>query len=350
MPRRLFAQDDGPSTLRLYVDGEVVASNATWDGWSPNQLDYTLDLRGKQAGDVVTLRVIVEDTLGQRLDSGVRSYVLLEPTAIPTIEEIWTSHSGIEGTEVSVEISANDVDGDLDTVSAWVIYGATYVSPTRIEGEGTEEFLASSADDGLLETSYVLPLLGDPRLEGKDTLVVMALATDQMGHEVRRYTEVRIDENGPPSISFTALSWPWNMDLPVGQSFSYEIRAGDDLGIATLSVVATLPNGQVVSASNTSCSGYWYCTLTMPRLAPTEGLLRLEAIATDIRGRSVTQAHERQVGANRAPWFSLSSRGSYAVVGKPATVDATFYDEGRLDSLELLAGSTVLESRQRSEE
>ncbi|MCK8499505.1 hypothetical protein M0222_17130 [Myxococcus fulvus] len=339
-PLYLSAWDDGPSVLRFSVDGVVVASSASDEQGGEHGFEHLLEFPTKQAGDTVTLRLVVEDTLGQRVDTGERSYTLLEPVALPDIEYVSMYETRAEGTSTSMSAEASDVDGDLDTVSAWIIYGATWVSPTHIVGGGTPQHLATSTD-GYVEATFPVPLLSDPVLAGKTSLVVMVVARDLMGHESRRYTELNISENEVPEGSFNFGSWPWGRELVADHPVEAGVSAWDDVGLQSVSLTVTDSTGAVFTAS-TTCSGTNNCYVALPSRAFPAGALHLEADLTDVRGLSVSIEATYQVAVNRAPWFYLSSRESYALAGRPIQVRATVYDEKRIALMSLTADGVPL--------
>ncbi|MFY1826277.1 hypothetical protein ACN47A_10220 [Myxococcus fulvus] len=351
LPQRLFAspaknqlylaaQDDGPSVLRFSVDGVVVASSVSEDEGGEHGFEYLLEFPTKQVGDTVTLRLVVEDTLGQRVDTGERSYTLLEPVALPDIEYVSMYETQAEGTSANVSAEASDVDGDLDTVSAYLIYGATWVSSTHIVGGGTPQHLATSTD-GHVEATFPVPLLSDAVLQGKSSLVVMIVARDLMGHESRRYAELNISENEEPQGSFTFGSWPWGRELVAGHPVEAGVSAWDDVGVQSVSLTVTDSTGAVFTAS-TVCPGTTNCHVALPSRAFPAGGLHLEADITDVRGLVVSVEATHQVAVNRAPWFHLSSRESYALVGRPIQVRATVYDEKRIALMSLMADGVTL--------
>ncbi|WP_141327312.1 IPT/TIG domain-containing protein [Myxococcus sp. AB025B] len=345
-PIHLTVVDDGPNVLRLYVDGVVVASNHQRWGDSENTLDHVLELSAKRPGDTVSLRVVAEDTLGQRLDTGELRYVVTPLVAIPTIDSFMVSGE-MEGSTVSIQVEAFDVDDDLDMVSVWAVYGATYVDRLRIEGGAAPEFI-TQAQGGGLEASFTLPLLADPRLLGRDELVLMAMATDTSGHEVRRYYQVYLQEDQAPRVQHYAGSWPHATRLVLGYPVEILALAHDVSGMAGMTMTATLPDGRSVQGTVT-CPSTEECEGTLGVLDLSAGQLDVSVLATDSGGRVTHSTHRYTVTPNSAPLLEVKPRPSYGVVGVSMQVDAKAFDEKALSSMRLVANGSTFAQRGPSE-
>lgn len=124
---------------------------------------------------------------------------------------------------------------------------------------------------------------------------------------------VTVVTNSPPVISGVSLAS--GTSLLSGQTATWRVTASDDTAVQSLSANVTRPDGAVVAATVTSCTGSLACDVTF---APSgTGVHTLTITAVDNRGASTSEVRSFAVG-EMLPSDDLLGRPTTAAIGVTA--------------------------------
>nr|WP_306465339.1 IPT/TIG domain-containing protein [Corallococcus exiguus] len=294
------ATDDGVVWLELEKDGVVIA--ATSEANVSTGLSYSLILPEDSVGQQVTLKATAYDVAGHSTPVE-KTYTVAPDGVKPTVSFSFNlpPATAIEGSTITVQATATDPDGDLESIQLFA----------------DDEEIASSTTY-IVTANYTLPIRAQ-----KQQVVFRAVAKDRRGRpdEVTRTTVLQA--NTPPELTFTL-----NPSAPrEGDTVNVCIQATDNGGIQ--SFTATVGGGQMVA--EVSCGPTCVRKCMDYSLGAGTASIHVEASATDDLGAMTTDARDFPVTANERPKVTLATP-SIASKGVDTVLSGTVTDDrGPLD-------------------
>ncbi|TNV54629.1 IPT/TIG domain-containing protein, partial [Corallococcus exiguus] len=270
------ATDDGVVWLELEKDGVVIA--ATSEANVSTGLSYSLILPEDSVGQQVTLKATAYDVAGH--STPVEKTYTVEPDGVkPTVSFSFNlpPATAIEGSTITVQATATDPDGDLESIQLFA---------------DDEEI--SSSTTYIATAAYTLPLRAQ-----KQQVVFRAVAKDHRGRPDEAIRTTVLQANTPPELTFTL-----NPSAPrEGDTVNVCVRAVDNGGIQSFTV--TVGGGQMVA--QVSCGPTCVRKCMDYSLGAGAAPIHVEASATDDLGAVTTDVRDFPVTANEPPKVTLAT-------------------------------------------
>ncbi|NRD50866.1 Ig-like domain-containing protein, partial [Corallococcus exiguus] len=311
---QLNATDDGVVWLELEKDGVVIA--ATSEANVSTGLPYSLLLPEDSVGSQVTLKATARDVAGHSTPVE-KTYTVESDGSAPTVSLVSgrPPNSATEGSIITVQASATDVDGDVAGIQLFA------------DGE-----VIGSSTTNTVTATYTLPLRAQ-----KQQVVFRAVATDSRGRTDDDERTTVVDDNQPPVLTFTVSPNP----VQVYDSAQICVQAEDSSGIQSFTV--TVNSGLLVTqvSCGTSCvrrcTDYSFGSAAVP--------FYVAASATDNLGAVTSETREFPVMPNTPPEVTLASI-TYLSKGVDKVLSGTVKDSrGPLAWAEFRVNGTRVGSR-----
>ncbi|WP_415835185.1 Ig-like domain-containing protein [Corallococcus soli] len=293
---QVYASDDGVVSLELEKDGVGLATSPEANGNA--NLAYALLLPEDAVGTQVTLKVTARDAAGRQTPvektytvapDGVAPKVTLYSTQPPT--------TAIEGSNIQVQATASDVDGDLAGIQLY--------ADGALIGTGTGTFVTAT---------YTMPLLAV-----KSAVVFRAVATDKRGRTDFTERTTTVLANLPPVLRFTMTPTPPALR---GETVTVCVEAKDNANIETF--VATVEGAPLGAPTSCGAGCRSRCLAVTAGAAATQ--LVAAASASDDLGALTENTHTFPVVANQPPVVALAPLTSVSK-GVNVTLSGSVQDE-----------------------
>ncbi|WP_233604970.1 IPT/TIG domain-containing protein [Corallococcus sp. AB030] len=270
------ATDDGVVWLELEKDGVVIA--ATSEANVSTGLSYSLILPEDSVGQQVTLKATAYDVAGHSTPVE-KTYTVAPDGVKPTVSFSFNlpPATAIEGSTITVQATATDPDGDLESIQLFA----------------DDEEIASSTTY-IVTANYTLPIRAQ-----KQQVVFRAVAKDRRGRpdEVTRTTV--LSDNQPPVLTFTVNPNP----VQVFDTAQICVQAVDNSGIQDFTV--TVNSGLLVT--QTSCGAGCVRRCTDVSFGSAAVPFYVAASATDNLGAVTSETREFPVMSNTPPEVTLAT-------------------------------------------
>ncbi|WP_211485165.1 IPT/TIG domain-containing protein [Corallococcus exiguus] len=288
------ATDDGVVWLELEKDGVVIA--ATSEANVSTGLSYSLILPEDSVGQQVTLKATAYDVAGHSTPVE-KTYTVAPDGVKPTVSFSFNlpPATAIEGSTITVQATATDPDGDLESIQLFA----------------DDEEIASSTTY-IATANYTLPIRAQ-----KQQVVFRAVAKDRRGRpdEVTRTTV--LSDNQPPVLTFTVNPNP----VQVFDTAQICVQAVDNSGIQDFTV--TVNSGLLVT--QTSCGAGCVRRCTDASFGSAAVPFYVAASATDNLGAVTSETREFPVMPNTPPAVTMAT-SSYVTKGVDKVLSGTVMD------------------------